>query len=185
MKKCVLFVVVILVVVGSFGCSSEPEPSDLFKSQALRFVEEASKLKSMTEHGVSFVEYSSQLSEVEGAYELLDSLWTEGFEVETQENIEKALEGWEWAEFLWDQKIEHYLSRITTDVDTREYFDRIYDYAGDSLEINTGIVMIENEVTGEEERIRSLPYDENIVILFSLASDYFDEAQSILLQIIQ
>jgi len=197
MKRRLRIFVLAVVFSLLIGCSSEPEPepeptavpspevSDLFKSQSLKFIEEASKLKSMTKQGINFSEYSEQLTEVEGVYELLDSLWVEDFEVETQENIEKALEGWEWAKFLWGQRIEHYLCHISNDVDTREYFDQIYDYAGDDLDISTGQFMIENEATGEEELIQWLPYDENIAILFSVANDYFDKAQTVLLQIIQ
>lgn len=42
-----------------------------------------------------------------------------------------------------------------------------------------------DEVTGEELHKKTMPYDENISMLLSLSSEYFEKAQPALLQIIQ
>lgn len=183
---------VILFSACSAGPTPEPTPtvipsptvSDLFKSQGLRFVEEATVLKSMTKQGVNFLEYSKQLSEVGGVYELLDSLWAEGFESDAQENIKKALEGWECAKLLWDLKINHKYA-VSNQSSTREAFYKVYEYGGNDLDIKTRIDTFIDEVTGEEAQVMIMPYDENISILFTLANDYFDKAQPVLLGVIQ
>ena len=193
MKKGLLVVILVLLLVG---CSSEPiqEPtptvvptptlSDLFKTQVVRFVEEASRLKSITEQGVNFVEYSQQLSEIRSIYDILDSLWVDDFEVKTQENVQKAIESWECAYLLWDLKINYKLS-INEHDSSNEYFQDVYGCGGDDLLLVDIDRIVMDKDTGERRRALSIPYDENISILLSVASDYFEVAQPALLQIIQ
>jgi len=161
-----------------------PTLSDLFKTQGLKFIEEASSLKSMTKQGVNFLTYSSQLSEVHGVYEILSSLWVDGLEPEAKENVQLALEGWDCALLLWDLKINHKYAVVEYG-STKEYFEKIYSYGGDNLvTVYSGHIEYD-EVLGEDRNMKKLPYDENISILFALASDYFEKAQPPLLDIIQ
>ncbi len=150
--------------------ATTPTLSDLIKSQVLKFVEGATKLKSMTTEGVNFVNYSEQLAEVNGAYELLIAIWGGDIDITTKENIEKALEGWGNARLLWDLKINHKYAVSNSGV-TREYFQRIYDYAGDRLTLT--------------QLGKIMPYDENISILLAIANEYFEKAQPDLLEVIQ
>jgi hypothetical protein len=150
--------------------ATTPTLSDLIKSQVLKFVEGTTKLKSMTTEGVNFVNYSEQLAEVNGAYELLIAIWGGDIDITTKENIEKALEGWGNARLLWDLKINHKYA-VSNSGRTREYFQKIYDYAGDRLTLT--------------QAGKIMPYDENISILFAIANEYFEKAQPDLLGVIQ
>jgi len=179
-----------------FACSpvQTPEPtptlaptptlSDLFKTQALKLVEEASTLMSMTDQGVSFVDFSGQLSEVRGVYEILNSLWEEDFQIETKENIESALNSWSCALKLWNLKIDYKYALVETG-SGKEYFQEIYSCGGDDLILDTYFTetMID-EKTGEERDVREIPY-ENIGVLFSAGNDYFKKAQPLILRLIQ
>lgn len=197
MKK--IFLIIILAILLS-ACAPEPttEPtseqtptvistptlSDLFKAQVVRFVEEASSLKAMTEQGVNFVEYSQKLSAVRSIYEILGTLWTDDFKVETQEIIQKAVEGWDCAYLLWDLKLnyEHSINEYDS---SKDYFQKVYACGGDDLLLVDIDRIVTDEETGERRRALSIPYDENISILLSNANDYYDVVQPILLGIIQ
>ena len=194
MKTIVTIIIFTFLLLSS--CSSEPTPiptatpnptptvSALFKIQGLKLVEEATKLKSMTTQGVNFVDYSAQLAEVNGIFELLKSLWGDDFELSTKENIVNAFQGWNLAHKLWDLKI-NYKYAITEYDDTKIYYDQIINYGGDNLvTVFSGKYLFDEEL-GEERNMKRLPYDENISILFSLANDYFDKAQPELMKIIQ
>jgi len=185
-KKVLVLFVLISFFISCYGCSSEPvdpTPSDLYKSQALKFVEEASKLKSMTEQGVDFATYSDQLAEVHGVYEILSSLWADGLEPEAQENIQLALKGWDYALSFWKLKIDNPYTLLEYG-ETKDYYDEIYSYGGDDLVIGKRKLEVRDS-SGNKMVVNKLEYEENVSALFMIANGYFDKAKSVLLQIIQ
>ncbi len=156
-----------------------PTVSDLFKTQALRFIEEANKLKSMTMEGVNFADYSAQLAEVNGVYELLDTLWLENFQVVTKENFELALESWDYAQLLWSLKIGKKDNPVEPNIN---HFKELMEYGGDFLRTD---IHPSNYIVKEYRGKTFLPFDENISILFTVASEQFERAQPDLLEVIQ
>jgi len=190
MKKFILVIVLAsLLLLSACTQTTAPTPtqtiiptptvSDLFKTQALRFLEEANKLKSMTTEGVNFADYSAQLAEVNGVYELLNTLWLESFQVVTKGNIEKALESWDYAQLLWSLKIGKKDNPVEPNIN---HFKELMEYGSDFLKTD---IHPSNYIVKDYRGKTFLPFDENISILFTVASEQFEKAQPDLLEVIQ
>lgn len=155
-----------------------PELSDLFKSQITKFLEETTKLASLTSQGVNYVTYGNQVAEVQGIYELLSNVWPGDYEKETKENIDKALEGWRLALYLWSLKIGDKDNPVEPNING---YKDIIEYGGDNLTTD------KHPATFIVENYRGktfIPFEGNIGVLFTMASDYFDESKLVIIDMV-
>lgn len=68
------------------------------------FLVEANKLNSMTEQGVTYQEFRTQLIEVTSSYALID-YWPSSYRDEKLA-FDKAMEGWQWTLTIWKYKLD-------------------------------------------------------------------------------
>lgn len=161
--------------------------SDVFKEQLTRMLEKSSVLIAMTQQGVNNQNYSRQLAEVQGAYDLVFSVWSTGFASEARKKFEKALEGWRLALLLFDLKIVNQnliVENLPVEPDINHYSSFVA-YGGSAL------VVKDYPLDGPRHQIykipkkhlgkKYLPLDENIGVLFRLASDHFKSGRELLL----
>ncbi len=152
-----------------------PELSETFKTQITRLIEEGTKLSSMTEQGVNYLDYSDQFAEVNGTYELARATWPAGFLVDTQAKMQKAINGWVFASDLWSLKIGEKDNPVEPNINGYLSYK---NFEGDAaiIDIHPDDYLVES-YRGK----KFLPFDENISVLFTLASDYFESARTELL----
>lgn len=156
MNKIVFFIFLTLLLVSCSlktpiqpNATIEPTLSDLFKTQALKFIEEASKLSALTKSGVNYLDYKDQLVNVHSKFDTLDTLWTSNFLQENRASINKAIEGWDLAQSLWELKLNE--SKEPNEVFSKELFNLYKDYSGDLLvsEKYTNYTLIKDPNTGD------------------------------------
>ncbi|HML22064.1 MAG TPA: hypothetical protein PKD09_10460 [Aggregatilinea sp.] len=159
--------------------SSTPAPardtSDIFDAQMTQLLEKGSLLGAMTSQGVNYINYERQLVEVKGTYDFISTIWPSGFALGAQEQFDKAFEGWDLALELWGLKLDDMDNPVEPNING---YLRYTDYAGDELYI---AVHPSNFIVPEYRDKQYLPFDENIGILFSLGSEYFEAGQKTVL----
>ena len=169
-----------LILVFSYlitGCSLfKPKMSDELKSQVLKVLDEGATLTAMTEQGVNYSDFGNQLAKTRGAYNLALSMWADDFAPEARINFDKAFEGWDLTLYLWNAKINELDNPVEPDINR---FDDFVSYAAKEVvfQIYPYDFMVENY-----RAKRYLPFDENISILLSVASDYFQQGQTLIQQ---
>lgn len=101
-----IFVFVCISLLVSIAIYSNIRATNDFKSKLNNFLVDADQLNLMTEQGVSYQEFRTQLIEVKSTYVSLDS-WPSAYQDEKQA-FDKAIEGWDltlevWKVYLDDQ----------------------------------------------------------------------------------
>ena len=171
--------------------SNTPNPTptkqlvtDLFRNQALKTLEEGSKLVGMTKTGISYLELGNQLGTFQGSSDLLKSMWQQDFAPNAKTNIEKAIEGWQLCLKLWNKKI----AAVT---ESSQYIytnkDGLTDMYGDYLDYlgsNAITTKQPSAIPGGSEHLL-LPYDANISMLMTMAADYFENARRELINVLE
>jgi hypothetical protein len=167
------FICLIGAMLGS--CTSKPKISDVFKEQVTRMLEEGATLTSMTKQGVNYSAYSQQLAKVKGAYDLASATWPSDFASEAKPNFEKAFEGWDLTLSLWALKIGDKDNPVEPNING---YTSYTNYVGDSLIIET---YPSDFIVKSYRGKKYLPFDDNISVLLSKASNYFEEGRKLLL----
>lgn len=159
--------------------TTKPEISETFKEQLMRFLEEATTLNAMTEVGVSYLNYQQQLGKAAGAYQLASVSWPPNFAPKARNSLDKAFEGWELALELWSLKVQgvKYYG-IPTEPDFYGY-QRFVTYAGEVLYF--GVRSPTYQIPQFQGKKYVLVADENISVLLTLASDYFEVGRTAIL----
>jgi hypothetical protein len=175
--KTTLYIRAILIFLVCLGVSScKPKISDALKEQLTRMLEEGATLTSMTEQGVNYSDYRQQLAKVKGAYDLASATWESDFAPDAKANFEKAFEGWDLTLYLWELKIGDKDNPVEPNINR---FTSFTDYMGDSLITKTH----PSDFIVEAYRGKKyLPFDENISVLLSMASNSFEEGRKLLLE---
>jgi len=133
-----------------------------FKAKVNSFVVEANKLNSMTEQGVTYDEFRTQLVEAKSAYALID-YWPSSYRNEKLA-FDKALEGWDWTLKVWEFAIN----------DPKIEFNRIVGIYFDNSVINYLA-----EYAGVKTHTAGLmTIDEWIAELMTRASTYFEAGRA-------
>jgi len=138
-----------------------------FKRQLGSFLDGGLKLKSLTNKGVNYSDYSEQLKATKVSFELACAMWPSDFALDAKNNFTKALEGWGMALDLWHYQIEDYDNPVEPDIN--HFLDYIA-YEGDSVVFATHPISFR---VPEYQNKKFLPFDENISILFALANNYY------------
>ncbi len=88
--------------------AAKPEPpkiSAVFQSQVMKLLEVGTKLNSASSEGVAFASFNEMLEDVNGAFELCETMWPETFSTDAKNCFQRALEGWNFTRKLWAVKI--------------------------------------------------------------------------------
>jgi len=166
MKKLLAFLFVLALV----ACSNKPKLSKSFIDNANCVIDEGSKINSMTDMGVNYVDYKNQLNEFSGCADLVLSMWPEEYNIEIKENLQGSLDGWKLAYRLWGLKIGDYDNPTEPNInDYQEYVD----YAGDKLVVGTR----EKDYIVKDYRGKKYVDFKNINLLLGIASDYFESCR--------
>jgi len=138
-------------------------------------LEEGATLTAMTEQGVNYANFGQQLAKVKGAYDLATASWPSDFSPDAKGKFDKAFEGWNLTYYLWGLKIGKKDNPVAPDINK---YDDIVAYAGDLLVTeNHPAGFIVTKYVGK----KFLPFDENISVLLSLASEQFNAGRELLL----
>lgn len=172
--RYVRVILIFLICIVITGC--KPKISDALKEQLTRMLEEGSTLTSMTEQGVNYSDYRQQLAKVKGAYDLASATWSSDFAPDAKTTLEKAFEGWDLALFLWELKIGEKDNPVEPNINN---FTAFTSYGGDLLVIKKHPSDYLVELYRGKKYI---PFDENISVLLSMASDSFEEGRNLLLE---
>lgn len=164
----------LLIVFLLAGCSlfQQKMPDDL-QAQMSKVLDEGAILNAMTEQGVNYLNFGTQLAKTRGAYNLAASMWPEDFAPEAKASFDKAFEGWDWALYMWQAKIEEYDNPVEPDIN---HFDEIVSYLGDQALFE---VHPNNFIVKDYQNKKYLPFDETISILLSMASEHFQSGQTL------
>lgn len=144
----------------------------IFDAQVKQFLQEGALLEAMTSQGVNYVNFERQLVELKGAYGLADATWPAAFAPHARVQFDKAIQGWDLALYLWELKLEKADEPAEPNING---YPMYVAYAGDKLFID---VHPSDFIVRAYRGKKYLPFDENIGILFSLASDYFQTGQT-------
>ena len=98
---------------------------------------------------------------------------------DVEENFEKALLSWDYAQLLWSLKIGKKDNPVEPDIN---HFKELMEYGGEFLRTD---IHPSNYIVKDYRGKTFLPFDENISILFTVASEQFEKAQPDLLEVIQ
>lgn len=79
------------------GRQANAQVSDLFKSQLIKLVEEATKLDQLVAQGVGHAEVKSQFAATKAPFELARLTWPVGFATNALSNFDDAIRAWEFA----------------------------------------------------------------------------------------
>lgn len=82
-----------------------PKLSAVFQSQVMKLLEVGTKINSASSEGVSFASFNNMLEDVNGAFELCETMWPENFSTDAKTSFQQALAGWNFTRKLWGVKI--------------------------------------------------------------------------------
>jgi hypothetical protein len=150
---------------------SKPSISEIFKEQLTRFLEESTKLNAMSEQGVNYNDFKQQLANVKGAYDLANATWPSDFAPGVHQSILKTFDGWDLALYVWGLKINDSDNPVEPDING---YVEITNYGGDNLVYD---VHDQNYIVEDYRGKKFLPFDDNIGVLLSLASDQIKSVQ--------
>jgi hypothetical protein len=144
-----------------------PTMSAAFQEYVSSLLDDGSTLNAMTAAGVNHSDYKKQLAQTSSDYDLMLAIgWPDGFAPGAQDELDQAFKGWELAGYLWDLKVNR--ETVPIEPDSRRYAEFV-EYAGVKLTFNT--------CSGK----KCISY-ENVGLLLSMASAYFESGRAILIK---
>jgi len=161
------------------GCTKTPEKpklSEIFKTQLIQYLKDAGKLSTQSGEGINVLTLRSQLTEAKATFDLLNSTWPAEFVPESKELFKKSHEGYDLVLKLWNYKINESDNPTEPAINSWPEFQA---YAGEALIVEThGSDFIVADYRGK----KFLPFDENIRVLLTLASGFFEKGREIVLK---
>ena len=181
MKRSLIVLILISIII--LGC--KPKISEDVREKLNKLLDEGDTLNALTEIGVNHTDYGEQLKKIKIAYSIVKSVWPLGFLPDAKVGIEKALIGWELADYLWSLKI--YNSTPPVEPAYNNYQAFVSYYAADQLVFEIyprcvpGYINVDCKYD-KEEKYRGKKYVtfDNISPLLSIASNDFLKAQSLI-----
>jgi hypothetical protein len=162
---------------------------DVFKTQLMKFIEEGTKINSMSSLGVTYTDFKNEVATAQSSYALASAAWPDAFAAGSKEEFARAFEGWRLVLDMWGRKT-HYdvekaeltptywweLLKIQCPREPDEWnYRQIIAYGGDQL-------VIKEFATNDELRGKKfLPLDENISVLLTVAGDHFTKGTSLVM----
>ncbi len=174
----------ILALIVSLSSCQEKKPeapklSAVFQSQIMKLLEVGTKMNSASSEGVSFSNLSDMLDDVNGAFELCETMWPEGFSTDARSSFEQALAGWNFTRKLWSVKI----SKAKYDFVIGARLDEIsYEAMPDDFK---ALVSTEDvEWTEDDKTDKQVNFD-NISLCLTYSSSKFQLARKSLLEALE
>ncbi len=147
------------------AAAATPTPvySQAFKDQVLQVIKEGTTLNAMTDQGVNYGDFQSQLAKTKGAYDLAESSWPAGFNPVAKRDLKKAFVGWRLALDLWNGKINESDEPVEPDING---YVTLLAYEGTAAIQDTHP---DSYIVEGYRRKKFLPFSDNICILLSVA----------------
>lgn len=156
--------------------TNKPIISEIFRTQLNTFLTEGTKLRTMTDQGVTYAEFKMQVANTLTAYDLLLATWPEDLPVDSQSEFDKACEGWRLTIEFWDLEIENWSYPSEPDL---YGYDLFVEYAGDQLLFET----YSSEYFDFNKRNKKyLPWKGNKEVLVAIAGEHFELGKLTILQ---
>jgi hypothetical protein len=176
---CVVVVILVLIIV--LVRSSRPSVPELFKTQLMKFIEEGTKACERSGQGVSYLELREQLASVKASYSLCKATWPKSLPQEMTADFDHAIRAWDLILDIWKDKLEYSWSD----------YQSTYQPPADGFDIGEFekylILLVDDK--GRQSRVvkgqKYLPWDENISILLTVASDSFGKGRDKILAELQ
>ena len=157
------------------SCTKEELP-EMFKSQLMQYLKDASKLSTSVTDGITLVDLNEQLQELKGSHELLSSLWPENFSLSSREKLEKSQEAYKLAYKLFRGKTLNY------DEPTEPSTNGFQDFENSILADALIFQKYTNSIVSEYNGKKYVPFDGNIELLLTLGSSFFEAARTELIE---
>ena len=159
------------------AAAATPTPvySQAFKDQVLEVIKEGTTLNAMTDQGVNYGDFQSQLAKTKGAYDLAESSWPAGFNPVAKRDLKKAFVGWRLALDLWNGKINESDEPVEPDING---YVTLLAYEGTAAIQDTHP---DDYIVEGYRRKTFLPFSDNISVLLSLAGKSFELPRILLL----
>lgn len=159
-----------------------PEPTvnpvpDSFKNQLNQFLQATNAVTGATSQGVSYVELRRLVNEARGAYDLTIAMWPENVIDISQNDFEKAFEGWDLTLYLWNTDIQDADEPVEPNINRYQDFINYSDLLILETHPNNFIV--------EDYRGKQYISFDNIEILLAIAAEYFDSGQAQVLDLLK
>jgi len=150
--------------------------SEMFRTQMLKFLESGSKMKALSERGVSYAETRDALTDVRASWDMTLTMWPSDLDKSSVEFFEKSMKAWDACIDLWKLKIAE--SDMPTSPGINGY-SRYQQQFGDDLviQVHDSSYIVEN-YRGREY----LPFDENISALLGVGTTEFFLGRDLILQ---
>lgn len=90
------------------GCGrSEPRVPEKFQRDLDRFISDATRLNALTEQGVNYSDFGSQLATVSSDFTIVDAEWQNKHKELARLQFQTAIEQWKLVYKIWHSQIEH------------------------------------------------------------------------------
>lgn len=166
---CLLFCCVVVLI---FACEKY---SDIFRTQAIKFMEDGSAMSSNIKTGVNYFQMRSLYEKANGSYGLLMASCPKDKLPEVRKSFEKALEAWDLCMYLWANKINKFDNPTEPNINK---YKKLIDFAGEKLIIETHK---DNFIVKDYRGKKYIPFD-NIGILMSVGNEEFEKGRAILIE---
>jgi hypothetical protein len=152
------------------------EVSEMFRSQMLKFLESGSKMKALSEQGVSYNETRDALANVRAAWDMTRTMWPSDLNSTSTDFFEKSIKAWDSCLDLWKLKLEK--KDMPTAPDTNGFAAYKQQFGDDLV-----IAIYDSSCLVEAYRGREhLPFDENISALLGVGTTEFFVGRDLILQ---
>lgn len=156
----------------------EPVPES-FKKYTQDFITAGSQVNMASKAGASYIEFSTKVKNTMSPFDLMLKTYPEFKNSDAFEDLRMAFKGWLLCVDLWEKKINEYDN--PTEPNINKYQDFI-DYMGNKAIIETrDIYYIVAKYRGK----KYLPFDENIQVLMSISSQYYESGESKIIQFLK
>jgi len=152
------------------------EVSEMFRSQMLKFLESGSKMKALSEQGVSYNETRDALANVRAAWDMTNTLWPADLDSTSKDFFKKSINAWDSCIDLWKLKIDEKDMPTAPNVNGWASYKQQF---GDDLVIR---VYDSSYIVEHYRGLEHLPFDENISALLGVGTTEFFVGRDLILQ---
>jgi hypothetical protein len=149
-----------------------PDLPQSFLDSVDAFIAEGERLIVMISLGVNYVNFNDQLTILKTSYHLAKADWPNSFPLTFTNGFDKAIEGWDWASYMWGLKINKSEAPVEPDING---YVVITTYGGDRLIYD---IHPNDYIVDEYRRRKFLPLDVNIRVLRALAVNCFEASRN-------
>ena len=184
------FIIGIFLIIGygnnTFFASGEktirqvinPVPES-FKRYSEDFIKAGNQVNMASKVGTSYIEFSTKVKNTMSPFDLMLKTYPEFKNSDAFEDFKMAIKGWVLCIDLWEKKINEYDNPTEPNVNKYQEF---VDYMGNNAIIETRDNFY---IVAKYRNKKYLPFDENIKVLMSISSKYYESGENKIISFIK